>query len=456
MFKDIWERVASMDSWNDACTDAACHIGNRRVLERAKREWESTADSLPQLVCLLDDDGCILRINRTVEQWALGGVVDVRKRGVHELLHPGCVDPACYLGAFWPQARNSLAEGCSASCEAEDRVLKRHLQIQVRSPVLWQGGKEPKKAGFAVAIVHDITELKRTEAKLKKLNDDLELRVEARTLELVGANRRLMLEIEERRQAEEALRKSENELRLLSAQLLTAEEKERKRIASELHDGIGQSLSAVKFYVENGMRMLGNGSLVDGMCHLEGVVPKIQAAIEEVRRISMDLRPSTLDDLGVIATLAWFCREFQAVYGGIHIEKEIDLQEGDVPPPLKTVIYRIFQEAMNNIAKHGGAEFVRVSLKKADGEISLVIEDRGIGFDPAEVFLAAESPRGVGLASMRERAEFAGGTYSIRSAKGDGTIIRASWPCCDRDVSPATEVASAAQWENLFWSGRAD
>lgn len=448
--------MANMSPWNEACTDAACYIDSRRVLERAKQEWESTADSLPQLVCLLDDDGCILRINRTVEQWALGGVMDVRNRGVHELLHPGCSDPTCYLGKFWLQARNSLSKGRSASYEAEDRVLKRHLQIQVRSPLPRHGGKESKKAGFAVAIVHDLTELKRAEAELKKVNDDLELRVEARTLELVVANRQLQLEIEERRQAEDALRKSESALRLLSAQLLTAEEKERKRISSELHDGIGQSMSAVKFCVENGIRMLADGEVVDGIRHLEGIVPKIQAAIEEVRRISMDLRPTTLDDLGIIATLAWFCREFQAVYRDIHLEKEIDLQEEDVSPSLKIVIYRITQEAMNNIAKHGRAEFVRISLKKMGGAIELVIEDSGIGFDPAEVLLEAQSPRGVGLASMRERAEFAGGTYSIQSGKGDGTIIRASWPCRDRDIFPATEAAPAAQQENLFWDGRAD
>lgn len=417
-----------MSLWNDNCSNAACFNENRKILERAKQEWESTADSLPQLVCLLDDNGRILRINRTVEKWALGGVADARNRGVHELLHPGCTDPACYLGRFWPQARSGLVESRSSNCEAEDTVLMRHLQIQVRSHSNLQGGQKPERSGFAVAIVNDITELKRAEAALKKLNDDLERRVEERTLELVAANRQLQLEIEERRHAEEALRRSENELRLLSAQLLTAEEKERKRIASELHDGIGQSLSAIKFSMEDGMRMVAGGAVEEGMRHLERMVPKMQAAIEEVRRISMDLRPSTLDDLGIVATLSWFCREFQAVYRSIHIEKEIGLQESDVPSALKTVIYRIFQEAMNNIAKYGQTEFVNVSLKKENGAIELTIEDNGIGFAPAEVILEARSPRGLGLASMRERAEFSGGTYSIQSAKGKGTIVRASWP----------------------------
>lgn len=418
-----------MSPWNEAYIDATCYVENQEILERAKQEWEATVDSLPQLVCLLAEDGRILRINRTVEQWGLGKVAKARGLGMHELMHPDCTDRACYLAEFWRHAMMGLAKKHATSCEAEDAVLKRYLQVQVRSLPPWQGKKSADAAGFAVAIVHDITELKQAEAALGKLNDELELRIDARTLELVSANRRLMREIEERKQAEDALRTSEEESRMLSAQLMTAEEKERKRIASELHDGIVQSLSAVKYYVEDGVCMLREGLVLDGISHLDYVVPRIQDAIEEVRRISADLRPSTLDDLGIVATLAWLCREFQMACRNTHLEKEIDVQESDVPAALKTVIYRITQEAINNIIKHSHAEFVRISLKKASGGIELAIEDSGVGFDPAEVFMDAQSPRGVGLASMRERAEFSNGAYSIQSAKGEGAIIRISWPC---------------------------
>ena len=155
----------------------------------------------------------------------------------------------------------------------------------------------------------------------------------------------IVADMTKRRLAEDALRKSDKELRILSNQLLSAEEKERKRIARELHDGIGQALSAIKFSVENSLRELRNGTHPSDLKSLESVIPLTQKTIEEVRRIVKDLRPSILDDLGILATIAWFCREFQNVYSRIRIEKEIAIKETDIPLPLKTVIYRVLQEA---------------------------------------------------------------------------------------------------------------
>jgi signal transduction histidine kinase len=161
---------------------------------------------------------------------------------------------------------------------------------------------------------------------------------------------------------------------------------------------------------------------------LEAVVPLAQEAIEEVRRISMDLRPSTLDDLGILTTISWFCREFQAIYSGISIEKQINIEEDEVPDLLKTIIYRVLQEAMNNVTKHSNANLVRLSLRKTDGTIELVIEDNGLGFDLEDALSVDSDRRGLGLASMKERTELSGGSFAIDSAKGTGTIVRASWP----------------------------
>ena len=144
--------------------------------------------------------------------------------------------------------------------------------------------------------------------------------------------------------------------------------------------------------------------------------------------MQMDLRPSTLDDLGVLATLAWFCREYQKIYSHIHIEKEIGLQENEVSTPLKVVLYRLTQEAMNNIAKHSQADLVRLSLRKKENKIEWVIIDNGMGFDLEEILSPEGSKRGLGLTSMRERTELSGGTFTIESTKGKGTTIRASWP----------------------------
>jgi len=221
---------------------------------------------------------------------------------------------------------------------------------------------------------------------------------------------------------EEELKDSETRLRYLSSQLLTVQENERRSIARELHDGVGQLLTAVKFKIESALQLKSKKK------SLEAVIPLIKESIEEVRRVQMDLRPSTLDDLGVLATLEWFCREYQKIYSHIRIEKKTDLKESDVPMPVKTVIYRVTQEALNNIAKHSKANLVRFSLNKKENKIELTIRDDGIGFDLEQTLNQEGSGRGLGLTSMRERTQLSGGSFVIESTPGNGTILRAIWP----------------------------
>jgi PAS domain S-box-containing protein len=237
----------------------------------------------------------------------------------------------------------------------------------------------------------------------------------------------IVADISKRRRAEEALRKSDKELRVLSNQLLSAEEKERKRIARELHDGIGQALSAIKFSVENALLELHAAANPIDLGSLEAVIPLTQKTIEEVRSIVKDLRPSILDDLGILATIGWFCREFQNVYAGIRIETTIEVEENDVPLHLKTTIYRIMQEALNNVAKHSQANFVHLQLKKNEGHLGLSIQDNGWGFNLDRAMALRTSSRGIGLASMRERAELSGAGFEINSAVASGTMIKVVW-----------------------------
>jgi len=137
------------------------------LIERAKQEWEGTADSLPQLVYLLNNERCVLRANRTIERWGLGEVVKIKDVEAHQVLHPNCVDPECYLANFWDYAWQELQLGRSVEHEAHDPILKRHLYIQVR-PMSTQTDKRYKAAtSFAVAVIHDITTRKRAEEKLQ-------------------------------------------------------------------------------------------------------------------------------------------------------------------------------------------------------------------------------------------------------------------------------------------------
>ncbi len=222
-----------------------------------------------------------------------------------------------------------------------------------------------------------------------------------------------------------ALRESEDRLRVLATQLLTAQENERKLVAGEIHDSIGSTLSAIKFRVEDTIRQCEQSVVASES--LKPLMSTIQYAMEESRRIQTNLRPSMLDDLGILTTLDWQCREFQETFSHIRIEKEIGLSENDVPSTLKTVIYRISQEALNNIAKHSKADLVTLSLRKTGSPIELTIQDNGQGFDVENIFSMESYKRGLGLSSMKERTELSGGFFTIESIQGKGTTIHASW-----------------------------
>lgn len=252
---------------------------------------------------------------------------------------------------------------------------------------------------LVLVCIENITERRQAEKALLKAKDDLEKRVEERT----------------------------SQLRDLSSKLLVAHEEESKRIGRELHDGLAQTLSAIKVWVEAALSQVSQDNLTEMTKSLESVVPLAQNAVEEVRRISKNLRPAILDDFGIIATVSWLCQEFETIYPGIGVEKEIDIEESEVPDVLKIVIFRISQEALNNIAKHSEANQVRLSLKKGDSIIELTISDNGTGFDVEQVLSGELPERGLGLASMRERATLSGGTFFIESHKGTGTTVRASW-----------------------------
>jgi PAS domain S-box-containing protein len=266
----------------------------------------------------------------------------------------------------------------------------------------WNGGRIVR----ATVVSYDITERRRMEEALRRSRDELEVRVQERTAELA---------------------RTSELLRDLSSKLLSTQEAERKRIAGEIHDTLGAGLAAIKFKVEYFQQQM---SEVSGAAteSLDILIPLIQENIDVCRRIQQDLRPSMLDDLGLLPTLSWFCRRYQTIFTGIKVELGQTVQEKDIPDSLKTVIFRVMQEAMNNIAKHSKADLVHLSLGKRDGRIELVLEDNGQGFDMKKVLDSESTKRGLGLTSMRERTELSGGSFSVESAEGKGTVIRAIWP----------------------------
>jgi signal transduction histidine kinase len=214
----------------------------------------------------------------------------------------------------------------------------------------------------------------------------------------------------------------------LSCQILAVQEAERKRVATDLHDGLGQALSAIKFTLEQAQAGLGAQQIEEASKILGGLVTKVKDAVDDVRHIAMNLRPSTLDDLGILATLSWFLREFQSTYGSVVVDKAFGVTEHEVPESVKLTLFRVVQEAMNNVAKHSHATRVAICLSRSGDDLTMTISDNGIGFDPIDLVSRDVRGTGLGRAGLRDRVEISGGTFQIDAARGKGVCLRMSWP----------------------------
>ena len=232
-------------------------------------------------------------------------------------------------------------------------------------------------------------------------------------------------DITKRKRAEGRLRESEERLKFLSSELIRAQETERKRIASELHDSIASSLSAAILGLVRASRELPEGT--QGHELITRAITMVQHTVEETRRMMNLLRPPMLDDLGLLPAITWFLDQYSAIYSGLAINKDIAVEDAEIPESMKIDMYRIIQEAFTNIAKHSNANAAELSLKKKDDVIELTIADNGQGFNPDAGPAAKRGTSGLGLISMKERAELAGGTMLIQSIAGKGTTVCARW-----------------------------
>lgn len=272
------------------------------------------------------------------------------------------------------------------------------------------------------------TNIEHSEAEiaLKKAHGDLERRVEARTAELSRINKELLRQIDERTRAERALRESEKRLHTLSSYLLSAQERERRRIALELHDELGQSLTVMKLQLRSIERGLGRdqGTLKKDC---ESTLQYVDQIIENVRRISRDLSPSILEDLGLTAALRWLVEDF-AKHSDIKVSLDIPSIDNLFSNDAQILIYRIFQEAFTNIGKHAKADNVSVVIDNDEGMVNFLVEDDGKGFDMEQIEARYPTERSLGLVAMDERARMLGGLIKISGHIGRGTRISFSIP----------------------------
>jgi signal transduction histidine kinase len=230
-------------------------------------------------------------------------------------------------------------------------------------------------------------------------------------------------EVSERHAAEKKLREYSDRLCSLSQQLMQAQELERRRIAHELHDEIGQILTAIQINLEAALSSDGPESVF----RLEESVGIVKEAIEQVRDLSLDLRPSVLDDFGLEVAVKWLA-ERQAQRANFSLQFTADEDGPRLSPELETSCFRIVQEALTNIMRHAQAKNVWLALQRTSDEIQITITDDGVGFDIEAAKTGAASGRNLGLTGMEERASFMNGSLHIVSTPGAGTTIRAYFP----------------------------
>jgi signal transduction histidine kinase len=219
----------------------------------------------------------------------------------------------------------------------------------------------------------------------------------------------------------------EKRFRLISRGILRIQEAERGRISRELHDGVGQSLTALKMHLE----ML-ETSLPPQETKIRSRLAELtqiaERSLQDVRQLSRLLRPQMLDELGLAPTLRWLARTIHEGTG-LAIDLAIEGLDARVDPDLETIVFRLAQEALTNAAKHAQAESAHVRVRRAGGRLFLSVRDEGRGFDPGPALAAGEDDRGGGgLRGMRDRVDLFGGRFELRSAPGAGTSVEVELP----------------------------
>ena len=361
----------------------------------AKNEWQFCVDALEnQAIVILDKNLKVIRANRTIETWGWADVTKVS--GIHIL---NLITPAIKHAS----SNEWIDEWCQLDTQSSAEWVSQNYKTEKTYRFSYFPNRDIDSTYnsdncYAVMLIADITDQ-------NNLSEDKPI-------------------VHEENDETDLIRLSAYRLHQLANKLIRSQEDERKRVSSELHDGLGQILSALKYKVEFAT-IEAKEKPVDSEAVLKDILENITVALTELRRVSSDLKPSVLEDLGIILTLKWFTEEYAKIYTTINIDLKIEASESEIKEEHKVVIYRIVQEAMNNIIKHAEAKNISISLTKSDKGLLLRISDDGDGFNLQA--MKKDKNRGLGLDSMEERALKAEAEFKMNSSKFSGTVIQVFW-----------------------------
>lgn len=386
--------------------DVTEQVRSEEALRESEEKWRSLVENAPGFVIILDAHGRIEFINRILPGLASQNLVG---RIVYDL-----VDSAV-RGEMKRLLESVLRTGIPASMEAPASgtfVGLAWFRVHV-GPLLRNG----RTTGLIV-LATDISEERRLRDDAQRAHE----RVEQQAAELARTVDSLNRHVARERSIQTQLRSSRESLRALSARLLSLQEDERRRLSREVHDELGQSLTAIKMEVE-ALRRAGGADSDGQRPAIDRINGVIASTIETIRRMARGLRPGALDDLGLVAAVEGLVRDFEE-RSGVACRLQVPAEELDLDSDRAIAVFRVVQEALTNVARHAGASRVSVRLSAGNGALRLTVRDNGRGITLGET----DNRGSLGLIGIRERVRLCGGRVGLKGSPGTGTVLRVQIP----------------------------
>ena len=380
-------------------------------LEEIQRQQKAMLDNIPDIAWLKDKDSVYIAVNEPFAEAC--GIRAEDLAGKRDL----DIWPEDLAGRYIADDKEVIKSGKRRRIEEllENRAGERITVETIKTPIYDDKGDVIGTIGIA----HDITDRKRAAEELQKARDELEIRVQERTDDLAKTNIELRNEIIERRKVEEKLLVYQKQLRSLASELSLAEERLRRRIATDVHDNIGQNLAISKIKIES---LRGSVSSPELAGTLDEIRDLIAQTIKSMRSLTFELSPPVLYELGFEAAVEWLVRQAEQQHG-LTAEFQNDKKRKPLSDNVRVFLFQAVRELLVNVAKHAHAHNVRVSTRRVGNKIRVSVEDDGVGFDVSQIRSQDYRTGGLGLFNIRERLGYIGGGIDINSKPGGGTQI---------------------------------